>query len=155
MNINEIVELSKEFISEQKMIYARRVGTYGEANYGLMNRFKNWASESGLMNNDATILGIALDNPAITPPDECRYDVCLLGEYESCENWIETGVFHGGNYAVLSIPHTVEAVACVWQEGVAYVLSKGFLPDETRPFVERYVKRKVDQIICEFLIPIQ
>ena len=88
-------------------------------------------------------------------PENCRYDVCLLGVVEHTPDWICKGFLEAGNYMVIEIPHTAEAVALVWQEGIRTAMELGYEVDNQRPIIERYRKSKVDQGFCEFLIPIK
>ena len=64
-----------EQMSKSRIAYMRRVGPYGEGNYALMKKFKEWAKANGLFTASAVILGISQDNPAVTPLENCRYDV--------------------------------------------------------------------------------
>lgn len=88
-------------------------------------------------------------------PENCRYDVCLLGAVEQTPDWIGKGFSDAGNYMVIEIPHTAEAVALVWQEGIRTAMELGYEVDNQRPIIERYRKSKVDQGFCEFLISIK
>lgn len=47
----------------------------------------------------------------------------VLGEYEANEAWLETGVSDCGRYAVLELPHTVEAVALAWREAIPQLMN--------------------------------
>ncbi len=64
-----------EQLPVQPIVYMRRTGAYGPENYSLMAALKEWANKKGLL-KDSTIYGIAYDS-ASTPPEKCRYDVCL------------------------------------------------------------------------------
>ena len=154
MKLMEIASFSTETLAAQNMVYARRCGAYGAGNYALMAQVKEWAFLKGLMDDDAVILGIARDDMTKVAPENCRYDVCLLGAVDQTPNWLHQVFFDGGNYAVIEIPHTAEAVALVWQEGIGTAVERGYKVDDKRPTIERYMKAKVDQGLCEFLIPI-
>ena len=146
----------EEIVDPQPYIYARRIGAYGYENKALMERLKSWAAEEGLMNAEMVILGIARDDPASTPPDLCRYDVCMLGEYNTHENWIKKGIFEdSGRYAVIEMPHTAEALQLVWKEAFSFLISKGYCSDKDRPVIERYRKALVDKYRCEMLFPVK
>lgn len=55
----------------------RRTGLYGPDNYALMETFKEWVRANDLFTDSAVILGISQDHPQTTPPERCRYDVCI------------------------------------------------------------------------------
>lgn len=59
-------------------------------------------------------------------PENCRYDVCLLGVAEQMPDWICRGFWEAGKYMVIEIPHTAEVVAHVWQEGIWTVMELGY-----------------------------
>lgn len=149
------MKISEELINEQAVVFASRTGAYGPENRVLMERFKKWVCDSGYMTDDAVILGIACDAISQTPPEKCIYEVCLLGEHEASEPWIERGVISGGKYAVTELPHTAEAVALAWQEGIPQLVDAGYKLDFSRPIIERYKKSLVDKGVCEMLFPIR
>ena len=55
--------------------YMRRTGAYGIECKAVMEQLKLWAKQTNNLNDDSIILGIALDNPEVTAPESCRYDV--------------------------------------------------------------------------------
>lgn len=154
MEFEENVSLHIEDMPEQDMIYVRRTGPYGIENQKLMETFKSWIREHGLFTEEAIILGIALDDPTRTIPENCRYDVCLIGKLTENDSWVYNRKLSGGKYAVLEMPHTVEMVGAAWQKGFAYVMKQGLALASNRPVIERYAKKKVDRGLCEFCIPI-
>ena len=102
-----------EEIEDYKVAYMRRIGQYGEENYALMSKMKSWANERGFLSEDAVIYGIALDNPRVTLPTDCRYDVCLLTlNIESIEpdGHVSVRNLNGGRYAVFTIEKLLAVV---------------------------------------------
>jgi AraC family transcriptional regulator len=62
---------------EYHVCYVRQIGPYGPDSCGSANeRLMHWAGPRGFAASGVNI-GIAWDNPEITPPDKCRYDACL------------------------------------------------------------------------------
>ena len=155
MNIKDF-RISEEYIDEQAVIYARRIGLYGAENIVLMEQFKSWIIENGYMTNEATILGIARDDAQVTEPDQCRYDVCLLGEADKeLPDWINEGQLESGKYCVVLLPHTAEVIGMVWQAGIQYLADLGYELDSGRAIIERYKKKLVDEHMCEMMFPIK
>ena len=146
-------KITEESVNRQPMVYARRTGPYGAENAILLEKFKAWADRQGYLTNEAVLLGIAQDDMTVVSPDACRYDVVLLGDYDTDETWIASGIFPGGRYAVIELPHTSDAVNLVWKEGIP-LLSRRYSLDFSRPIIERYQKRLVDNHLCEMLFPI-
>ena len=123
-----------EKLGDMQIAYMRRTGGYGEGNRQLMEQFKRYLREHALLQEDTTILGIALDDPAQIPEDRQRYDVGM----------ILTG---------LEVPHTEEGVSDFWRD---LPQRAARLPvDGTRPILERYAHPKVSAHICEFCVPLR
>ena len=99
-----------EKLGDMQIAYMRRTGGYGEGNRQLMEQFKRYLREHALLQEDTTILGIALDDPAQIPEDRQRYDVgmILTGREDPCGLPVRTVA--GGRWAVLKSP--IQKRAC-------------------------------------------
>ena len=87
-----------------KIAYVRRTGAYGSENQKLMENFKAYLKENGLLNDAAIILGISLDNPIYTPAEKQRYDIGLIiDEHKVVE--LDTRKIDDGKYAIFEVPH--------------------------------------------------
>lgn len=148
------MKIKKEFIKESKIIYIRRIGKYGEENYILMNKMKEWIKNNGLWGKDGIIYGIAQDNPSITPHESCRYDVCFVTNDDFNDSSINKGVLSQGYYIVFTIEHTAEAVSNFWSKFMDIIREKNYLIDNTRPIMERYKFSMIEKNMCEFCVPI-
>lgn len=142
-----------EEMPKSRVIYMRKIGAYGEENYGLMQAFKKWAKDNGLFTEASVILGISHDDPNITPPESCRYDVCMIvgDDYEITDFNIKEAKLPGGKYAVFTIEHTPEEIKKAWEEVFFKLLQK---PDFSRPIIERYAKAMVNNNLCEICVPV-
>lgn len=136
--------------------YLRRTGAYGAENRAVMERLLVLAGQAGLLGPETTILSIAWDDPARTPPAACRYDACLvLQEGQTLPGSdIRYGSLPGGRYAVFSIPHTEQAVSEAWHTIDRLLLENSCTADPGCPVMERYTPAGVRKSICEFCIPI-
>ena len=136
----------------------RRVGEYGPENKILMERFKSWLRNNITSDENTTILSIALDNPELVSPSECRYDVGVIFKDDFIENDIEEKIYsrkiRGGKYLVFLIPHTQESIQSIWINYHKVLIQKGYSQDYKRPIVERYKKSLVDNHLCELCVPI-
>lgn len=148
-------KIFEDHLQMQEMIYTRRIGAYGSENAVRMEQFKEWIAGQGYMSPDAVILGIARDNAETTLPENCRYDICLIGSYETDVDWIQKGILEGGRYVVIQFPHTAEAMRIVWQDGFSHLMQAGYHLDFSRPVIERYRKKLVDRHLCEMMFPIK
>lgn len=156
--------LTTEHIAPCSMAYIRHTGPYGPDNTETMERLKHWAKSRNLMNGHSVILGIAHDNPQMIPPEMCRYDACILlpdgypgggsGEDTSNEKEVPIGSITGGRYGVFTITHTAEAVKQAWEVVFQQLFSESYIPDPSRPILERYKAELIEQHLCEICIPI-
>ena len=132
--------------------YIRHTGDYGPENEKLMKDFKELLKANHLFNEETTILGIALDNPATTPREALRYDVGLLINKETPVS-LKTRQIADGRYAIYEAAHTKQGVVDFWQSLPKLAAS---LPvDENKPIIERYRVDKVAKHLCEFCIPLK
>ena len=150
------MQLKIEVMPESRIAYMRRTGPYGEGNYALMKEFKEWAKANGLFNKSAVILGVSQDNPAVTLPQNCRYDVCTFipEDFVIQGDGVHETKFSGGKYAVFEVAHTAEAVKTAWGKVFAQLSAKGLKPDISRAAFERYKTDMVEKHLCEICVPV-
>lgn len=146
-----------ENIPAYNIVYFRRRGAYGPGNIEVMNQIKNFAKSRDLFGDDTIILGIAQDNPMNIKAEDCRYDACLVTNnyFNEIEKSISNGKISGGKYAVFIIEHTPEAVSKAWSEVFLELNNKGILADYSRPIIERYQNKMVNDKKCEICIPLK
>jgi len=139
-----------------RIAYIRQIGPYGQNNVQIMEQLKKWAQSNNLLNEESIILGIAHDNPKLVEPQNCRYDTCLVISNDYCINndYISEGSILGGKYAVFKIRHTAEAVQKAWFEIFPELFKQGYHLDETRPILERYRIKLINEHYCEICVPI-
>jgi DNA gyrase inhibitor GyrI len=153
--------MKTEHIVPCSMAYIRQTGPYGPDNRKTMEHLKHWARSRNLMNSHSVILGIAQDDPHITPPEKCRYDACILlpGDYSfkgsSPDQDVHHGSISGGKYGVFAIEHTAEAMKQAWGEVFQQLFAENYVPDPLRPVLERYKAELLEQHLCEICVPIQ
>ena len=127
--------------------YMRRIGAYGPENRQLMEKLKAFLAQHDLLKS--TILGIPLDDPAITPAEQLRYDVGLIVPANATIP-LPTRSIDDGTYAVFEVQHTQQGVSSFWQNIGQLTLSI----DNTKPIIERYSSQKIAEHLCEFCVPI-
>lgn len=143
--------LNIEEFKNIKIAYVRRVGAYGSENQKLMEDFKTYLKEKNLLSDEATLLGIALDDPAATPAEKQRYDIGLIiEEYQAVE--LETRKIDDGKYAIFEVPHTKDDAIAFWNN-IAQ-LTSGLSVDREKPVIERYSMKKIALHLCEFCVPL-
>lgn len=143
-----------ENIPAHPVVYMRRVGVYGQANFKLMQTMKDWVHNQNLWNNSGTIYAIAQDNPVLVPPEKCRYDVCYVTEQVFEDDAIHNSVLPEGAYLICQIPHTTKDVQLFWESFGDILADEKKQLDESRPILERYQFYMVEDGDCEFCLPI-
>jgi DNA gyrase inhibitor GyrI len=145
-----------EKIPAHRIAYIRKIGPYGINNRQTMEELKKWAKFNHLFNDESIILGIAHDNPEATKPENCRYDTCIVvsNDYLITDGYVREGNIVGGKYAVFKINHTAEAVQKAWIDIFPELLKLGYQFDETRPILERYIVKIVNNHHCEICVPV-
>lgn len=143
-----------EKIKNYKVAYVRQVGPYGYNNVKTMEKLKKWAKSKNLLNEDAIILGIAHDDPKITPAQNCRYDACIVipKDYQ-VDNSVSVIELSGGLYATLKVKHTAEDIQKAWGKIFVAIEDKGYEIDN-RPMLERYAVDMISNGYCEICVPI-
>lgn len=150
------ISITQERIPSSRVLYMRRTGEYGSENYRLMDTFKKWVKEHNLYDEDSVIYAAAMDNPAITEPCQCRYDICISqpkNQIPACDP-VKCRELEGGKYLIFLIPHTAEAVENAWKMWPSELEKTGYLWDNSRTVMERYRRNLVDNHYCELCIPV-
>ncbi|WP_372631618.1 GyrI-like domain-containing protein [Cohnella sp.] len=149
------MQLTVETLAPYRIAYVRQVGPYGPANAQAMEKLKKWAEERKLLTNSAILFGIPQDHPAVTPPEHCRYDACIvLSEAEPIDDAVSEGFFSGGSYAICKIEHTAEEMEKAWAAIFPALQSGGYQMDD-KPIVERYTGELLRDELCELCVPIK
>ena len=104
-----------ERLTERRVAYHRQMGPYG------LNTGRQWENVTTWMGtwqlHGATRYGMGLDDPVITPPEQCRYDICVELPADFAVNpRTPVKVIPAGLYAVLRYegPPTGSSQAWLW-----------------------------------------
>ncbi len=137
--------------------YMRRTGAYGIECKAVMEQLKLWAKQTNNLNDDAIVLGIALDNPEETAPDSCCYDACLVvsNDFHTDDTSILTRELNGGKYCVFTVVHTTESIQKAWSTMFTEISTIGYNLDFSRPIIERYAMKMIRKHLCEICVPIR
>ncbi|RED75260.1 AraC family transcriptional regulator [Cohnella phaseoli] len=150
------MQLKVETLPTYRIAYVRQVGPYGPANTQAMERLKVWAAGKNLLTESALLFGIPQDHPATTPPENCRYDACIvLSQSAPIDEAVGEDRFPGGSYAICKIEHTSEAVQQAWAAIFPALQSGGYRMDDNKPIIERYRGELLKEGYCELCVPIK
>lgn len=151
------MEFKLETLPRYRIAYARHAGPYGPDNVHTMEQIKTWAEANHLMNHSAILFGIPQDNPRTTPPENCRYDACIVistDEVLRVEAPIRIGEITGGDYMVFTIKHTAQDLQLAWAELLPTLHTMGY-QIEDKPMMERYTGDMIRNATCEICVPIK
>lgn len=82
--------------------YIRRHGPYDQSMSQVHDRVDAWAEARGLIDSGTKFIGVALDDPEVTPPDRCRYDACVSVPAETeGSGEVKIRTIGGGRHAVV------------------------------------------------------
>lgn len=149
--------LDIRYLTKTTIIHMRQIGPYGQKNQQLMTDFKNILASQQLMTIDSILLGIPLDDPQLTLPVNCRYDVGLIVpttfDLSPLPEIIQKRTLASGNYASFQVPHTPEGLMAIWADFPTKLKNEGLILDLSRPIIERYASQLILQHQCELLVP--
>ena len=123
-----------------RLAYMRHTGAYAHPGLTqLWERFGQWCNERGLDQPRPKFYGISHDDPACTPPEQCRYDACVrVGVGLRTGEQAQIQDFPGGSYACMKFVGTGPDIAAAWARmGDADPLPEGWMLD-ARAAVEIY-----------------
>ena len=150
------MKLKIKNVPSSKVAYIRKVGPYGEDNFKTMNKLKKWAKDHQLL-KDSIIFARIHDNPIFTPPENCRYDACIIidEDLKTEESSLKSDFIHGGRYAVLETEHTEAGVQKAWDYVYNSIGEKRINYNQSKPILERYKDELVKKNKCEICVPIK
>lgn len=146
-----------EHLPAIRVAYTRRVGIYGQASAAQWQLLSDWMRGQQLA--ELTRYGMGLDDPGLTPPDKCRYDVCvaLPTQFEPPPRTpIKT--IPGGLHAVLSYAGPPEGSGAAWVWLLQHWLPRSGYQLAPRAAFERYAAALPDPGAqaqdCEICLPL-
>ncbi len=119
--------------------YVRHVGSYGPGVQEAWEKLARWAGPRGLLGPQTTTLGLAHDDPHVTPPGKCRYDACVPVPADTRpEREIGIADIPAGTAAVLRFAGSREQIAAAYDALYGrWLPQSGYQPADT-PCYEVY-----------------
>ena len=128
------------------------MGPYGPDNYKVMERIKDWAKQKDLYGT-STIFAISQYNPTITPPENCRFDACIvIADDVQVDLLVQLGEISGGEYLVFRVQHSVEAIQYAYPKIMRIFQENGYIKDN-KPIIEKYTGDLDSDASCEICVP--
>ncbi|APH39960.1 AraC family transcriptional regulator [Methanohalophilus halophilus] len=131
-------------LDERNVACVSFVGNYvGDASVfeELFGKLFSWAGPKQLMGPDTLLMSAYYDDPAVTPPEELKVDVCMTIEDDvEVEGEIKKKKLPGGKYVVMRVELAgAEEYGPVWEKIVGWVMQKNFEIDISRASYEIYL----------------
>lgn len=143
-----------ETLPNYRIAYMRRVGPYGPANIEVMEKVKSWANGKKLLDS-AMLLAIPQDNPVTTPPQNCRFDACLvISKDYQIDNSICESELSGGKYLIYEVNHTAEDIQKAYADIFPSLQNNEYQVDN-KPIFERYTGNMMNNPNCEICVPVK
>jgi AraC family transcriptional regulator len=143
-----------------RVAYLRHTGPYGEGiSRFWMETVAPWMETNGLFGRAR--FGVALDDPHVTKPAQCRYDACVaVTGRETLTGNAKEKTIAGGKYAVLQYAGPIASIGDAWDHLLGRWLPKSGLQLDSRPMFEHYpvdgsYDQKSGRITCEICVPVQ
>lgn len=117
-----------------------------------------WMQANGLLGR--VTYGVAMDDPAATPPELCRYDACVeIGHDDPAPPPAALATIPGGRYAVVDYAGVPAGIGDAWYAFYAQALPAAGLQARPGPCFERYAADfradpQSGAFACELFIPI-
>ena len=105
----------------------------------MWQRLITWCIASGLSPLRHNRFGVTLDDPARTPPDQCRYDACIeVGSTFAVSGDVGLRTLSGGLFACVPFTGTAEAIDQAWRQFYNKALPAAGYNLDRRPPMEFY-----------------
>jgi AraC family transcriptional regulator len=96
----EPMDVRVETLQAKRVAFIRHTGPYREVG-STFGRLFAWAGQRGYLSPQSVFLGLAHDDPDVTPPEKLRYDACMVvDEQFAGEGEVGVQEIAGGDYAV-------------------------------------------------------
>jgi AraC family transcriptional regulator len=139
--------------------YLRHTGPYGPAiSQFWMDHVAPWMETNHLIGRPR--YGVALDDPQVTRPAQCRYDACVeISSGETLSGNAKEKTLPGGKYAVLAFDGPLSEISAAWDYLLGDWLPKSGLQLDARPMFEHYpadgqYDPQTQSITCEIVVPV-
>ena len=104
---------------DYRVAYIRHLGPYGKNDGRIAAKYsaiQAWAQRIGIWNDTPALIGLCPDNPILTPPDRCRYDICIpVGSDVVEDDIVSIQTIPGGSYARLRISCEGDEMLGYWK----------------------------------------
>jgi AraC family transcriptional regulator len=153
------MDVTIKHLPPARVAYMRLTGPYGPA-IGVFWRevFGVWMAQNGLLQR--VRYGIGLDDPAITPPAECRYDACVeVPETFDATPQVLIRTLPGGQFACARFVGTGAEIGEAWNRLFRELPTLDRRADGG-PYFERYAQdSRYDPLTgvmdCELCVPVK
>ncbi len=113
---------------DYRVAYIRHHGPYGQNDTRIPAKYsalQAWARRIGIWDDTSALIGLCPDNPILTPPNLCRYDICIPVDSGMMEDDIVSiQTIPGGAYARLRISCEGDEMLGYWKLLTRYCIEE-------------------------------
>lgn len=146
---------------EKDCLFVEHIGAYNTANCGnVWQTLWKYVVENNLCNQQTEVIGLALDDPDITKPENCRYDACITVD-KPMKTTGEIGCkkIPGGLFVKFTYKGPYTKLSDFYQSVYGEWLPKSGQRLRDCPCIEKYVNdpqtTPPEELITELWLPIE
>jgi len=146
---------------EKNCMFVEHTGEYNTATCGdAWQILWKYVMENNLCNQQTEVIGLSLDDPDITKPENCRYDACItIDKPIKTTGEIGCKKIPGGRFAKFSYKGPYDKLSDLYQSVYGDWLPKSGLQLRDCPCMEKYVNdpqhTPPEELITELWVPLE
>ena len=153
------MQVRVEKVDPMRVVFMRHVGPY-DAVGEIWGKLFCWAAGKGLLGCGWTAVGVAYDDPDVTPPERIRCDVCLVVDKAvEPEGEVALQKIGGGEYAITRHVGPYCRMADTYARMFGQWLSGSGREPRSAPALEFYRNSPTDtppeQLITDIYVPLE
>lgn len=153
------VQATIERLEPMNVVFMRHIGPY-DAVGEIWGKLFFWAGRRGLLGGGWTAVGVAYDDPDVTPPERIRCDVCLVVDHPvEPEGEVAMQKIGGGEYAVTRHVGSYDQLGDTYARMFGQWLPAGGREPRSAPALEFYRNSPMDtepeKLITDIYVPLE
>ena len=155
------MEVTVKKLPSYHVAYVRSRGSYSvDAGNAAFAKLLQWAAPRGFVNENSVIIGVAWNNPHITPPGKMIYDACItVPESTEADRWVNIQSIQGGDFAVHHCEFDDHRQEEEWMRFILNWLAQSEYQPDDRPAYSIYYNAMesptVNRVVADLCLPVK